>query len=116
MDSQTDEGMDRKQEPWASHREHPQNDNPVLLISRPTLQNFIPFSSLLFSRLFIFVSCVFQNPKRVRQKCRTEVVGTDGGVGLATTNQMRVSPRSLSFFGISAFSFLFFFFNGRNTG
>lgn len=52
----------------SSHHEHPQNDNPVLPISRPTLQNFIPLSSLLFSKLFIFVSCVFSKPQKGWEK------------------------------------------------
>jgi hypothetical protein len=53
-----------------------------------TLQNFIFLSSLLFSRRFIFVNYVFQNPKSVggEKKCRTEEGVTDRA-GLMTASQ-----------------------------
>lgn len=68
-------------------------------------QNFISLSSLVFSRLFIFVGCVFQNPKRVGKTNVVPKCWEEMGLGLATTSQMRVSPRSLSFLEISIFSF-----------
>lgn len=109
-------GNDRQMERWTEsrgavgfgHREHPQNDiHTQYCRFHSRSPNLISLSPLLLSRLFIFVSCVFQNPKRVGEK-NVELKWWDQmGLGLSTASQMRVSPRSLSFLEISVFSFFF---------